>query len=233
MSDRRQVWETLARLLKRLEQDVDAAFQPASQPSSAAPTPETLATLESEVRKLGKTHFKANMLAEKQTAQMEQALSELRTQHQEQEVLLEALIAERVAAEQQKWLEALLPVLDGLDQAILHGQKYLAMRDKAAASPDLAPEQATLVSPSDRAKLASWLDGLRLLRERLLQILNAGEVTAIPSVGHAFDPYLHVAVAVANADNTPPGTIVSEERRGYRTPQGILRYAEVVVNKRK
>jgi molecular chaperone GrpE len=77
--------------------------------------------------------------------------------------------------------------------------------------------------------LAGWLDGLRLVRERLLAILEAGGVTPIPTVGQPFDPYLHVAVGTSGAGDGPPGTIVSEERRGYRCPAGVLRYAEVIV----
>jgi molecular chaperone GrpE len=86
-----------------------------------------------------------------------------------------------------------------------------------------------LVSPADRDMLAGWLDGLRLVRERLLAILEAGDVTPIPTVGHPFDPYLHVAVGTTHEGDHPPGTIVEEERRGYRTPNGVLRYADVIV----
>jgi molecular chaperone GrpE len=93
----------------------------------------------------------------------------------------------------------------------------------------LTPEQAILVSPADRAVLAGWLDGLRLVRERLLAILEAGNVMPIPTVGQLFDPYLHVAVGTTTEGEAPPGTIVEEERRGYRTLDGVLRYAEVIV----
>ncbi len=211
MSNRRKVWETLSNLLARLEQSEAGA-------------------LENEVRKLGKTQFKANMLAEKQMTGLEKALSVLDEHQAQQAELVETLVAERVATVQQAWLESLLPVLDGLDNAIASGQKYLALRDRAAVSPKLTPVQAALlVSPADRAKLASWLDGLRLVRERLLAVLETGEVTPIATVGHPFDPYLHVAVATSYAGNGAAGTIAAEERRGYRTPKGVLRYADVIV----
>jgi molecular chaperone GrpE len=54
-------------------------------------------------------------------------------------------------------------------------------------------------------------------------------VTPIPTVGHPFDPYLHVAVGATSEGEGAPGTIVEEERRGYRTPDSVLRYAEVIV----
>ena len=48
-------------------------------------------------------------------------------------------------------------------------------------------------------------------------------------MGHKFDPYQHVAVERITAGDGAPGIIAAEERRGYRTPDGVLRYAEVVV----
>ncbi len=219
MSERRQVWATLVDLLTRLERDVNTVH----------PASNGLATIEKEVRKLGKTQFKANMLAEEQATRTEAVLAEIEAQKAQQNELIERLVADQVATAQQEWLESLLPVLDGLDNAITSGKQYLAVRDRAASVPDLTPTQALLVSPADRAKLASWLDGLRLIRERLLSLLEAGGVTPIPTVGHPFDPYQHIAVATSPTGEGPPGTIVAEERRGYRTATRVLRYADVVV----
>ncbi|MGC9395865.1 MAG: nucleotide exchange factor GrpE [Anaerolineae bacterium] len=240
MSDRRRVWATLADLLTRLEGDLTTRL-PATGP--VAEPPADLDALEKEVRKLGKVQFKANMLAEEQATRTEKALAELDAQQAQQAELVEQLSEEKVRAARQEWLEALLPALDGLDNAIASGERYLAARDRATASSNLTPEQALLVSPADRAKLSSWLDGLRLVRERLLAVLENGGVTPIPTVGHTFDPYQHVAVAATSnvplesngSDGTPPasGTIVAEDRRGYRTADRVLRYADVVVYRPK
>jgi molecular chaperone GrpE (heat shock protein) len=225
MSEHRQVWETLSRLLSRVE----SSAAPAPAPAATADT----ASLEQEIRKLGKTQFKANLLIEEQTAQVKQTLIVAQTAQEQNSQLLEALTAERAAHAQKDTLEAILPALDGLEHAIASGQRYLQIRDRAAAKPNLTPEQALLVSPADRAILAGWLNGLNLVRERFLAILEAGGVTPIPSVGQLFDPYLHVAVGTST--QPPAGmepsanTIVAEERRGYRTQAGVLRFAEVVV----
>ncbi len=232
MSDRRRVWATLADLLTRLESDITTRL-PATDSGAGVDA------LEKEVRKLGKAQFKATMLAEEQATRTEKALAELDAQRAQQAELVEQLAEEKVRAARQEWLEALLPALDGLDNAIASGKRYLAARDKATALPNLTPEQAILVSPADRAKLSSWLDGLRLVRERLLAVLESGGVTPIPTVGYTFDPYQHIAVAATSSvppesnssDGTPPasGTIVAEDRRGYRTADHVLRYADVVV----
>lgn len=223
MSDRRLVWATLADLLSQVEKS-STSTTGANGKNGAQ-----LEKLEQEIRKLGKTQYKANMLTESQADRLQSALQSLQEQRSREEQALEALIETEVAEAKQVWLSALLPTLDGLDAAIANGQQYLAQRDKVAQSGRLKPEQAYLVSPADRAKLANWLDGLRMVRERLLSMLAAEGVTPIPTVGHKFDPYQHVAVEKITADDGAPGVIAAEERRGYRTPAGVLRYAEVIV----
>ncbi len=221
----RQVWATLSRMLERLEQNLEHELTKGADPSDGA----QFQNLEQELRKLGRVQFKANALTEEQIARWDKTLAELETAQTQQAELVEYLVAERMRDAKQAWLTSLLPVLDGLDNAMASGKKYLARRDQAAETPGLEPEQRTLVSSADRAKLASWLDGLRLVRERLLAVLEEGGVTPIPTVGQPFDPYLHVAVATAPEGAAQPGTIVAEERRGYQFDGHVLRYADVVV----
>ncbi len=230
MSERRQVWETIARLLQRVERSIPDAPPPDGTTASRIGE---MPNLEQEVRKMGKTQHKANLLAEEQTAQLKQALV-LAQSTQEQNVrMLENLSVEHAASAQKDTLEAILPALDGLEHAIASGQRYLKTRDLAASSPALTPQQAVLVSPADRAMLAGWLDGLNLVRERLLAILEAGGVTPIACIGLPFDPYQHIAVGTTG--QLPAGitasanTIAAEERRGYRSAAGVIRFAEVIV----
>ncbi len=224
MSERRQIWETLSTLMARLEQEVETALEQKNQSSPA------LETLEQEVHKLGKVQFKTNVLVENQSARWEEALAQIQEEHQQRQQMVETIANERVAARERELLKTILPALDGLENAIVSGEKYLQIRDKAAQSPNLSPAQeALLISPADRAKLAGWLDGLQLIQKRLLAILEAGNVKPIPTVGHPFDPYLHVAVGATDQGTGSPGTIVAEERRGYQSSDGVLRYAEVIV----
>lgn len=203
MSERRQVWETLSTLLRRLEKE-----------SSAGPD-----GLETELRRLGKAQFKANALAEDQLVRLNQLVAEQQAER----------VKEQAAAARHELLEAILPALDGVENAIADGQRYLKVRNRAATATNLSPAQAALVSPADRARLAGWLDGLRLVRDRLLAVLESGGVTPIASTGHPFDPYLHMAVGATTRGEGPEGVIVAEERRGYCSPAGVLRYAEVIV----
>jgi molecular chaperone GrpE len=227
MSERRQLWETLAAFLAQLQQETDtaqAALQAQETQLNAA-----LADLKDEVRKLGKAQFKANTLAEEQSSRWEHITAEAEAAREQQTRLTEHLAQKQTAARERELMEAFLPALDGLENAIASGKRYLAVRDRATSATHVTPAQAVLISPADRAVLDGWLDGLRLVRERMLAILELGGVTTIPTVGHIFDPYLHIAVGTTHSGGKTPGMIVSEERRGYRCSAGVLRYAEVIV----
>lgn len=224
MSHRRQVWETLSNLLTRVEEGIETTSGPGANGTA-------LKELEKELRKLGKAQFKANVLAEDQATRWEELLTSVKEEQEQRDQLVETMVSERVAAARDELLESILPALDGVEKAIASGRRYLRVRDRAASSTNPREEQATSASSDDRAMLAGWLDGLRLVRERLLTILESRDVTPIPTVGRRFDPYLHVAVGTTSEGEDPPGTIVEEERRGYRTPDGVLRYAEVIVHR--
>jgi molecular chaperone GrpE len=215
MSDRRLVWATLAELITRLENAVTPLI--GSQVERAAPpdgADNGVAALEKEVRKLGRTQFKANTLAEQQNTNIERVLEKLEADQQQQAEIIETLVAGRVAEAQSAWVQSLFPVLDGLDHAINKGQRYVVG-----------------AQGHTQAQFASWLKGVHLVRERLLALIKQEGVTPIPTVGHPFDPYLHIAVATTQEANngTAPGTIVAEERRGYRNADDVLRFADVVV----
>jgi molecular chaperone GrpE len=234
MSERRIVWQTLSELLARLDNGVSALLRASAAGDGTSSA--SAQSLEQEVRKLGKAQFKANVLAEKQAEQWDRAVAAMEaatglSASGQDASLLEEICARREAAARHELLQTIIPALDGLENAIASGQSYLERRDRAASSPALSPAQAALVSPVDRARLAGWLDGLRLVRDRLLAVLEAGGVTPIPTVGHLFDPYLHIAVATTEQGDSLPGTVVAEERAGYCSPDGVLRYAEVVVLK--
>ena len=180
MSERREMWETFARLLHQAEKS--------ARSSSLSPAANIdVSSLEQEVRKLGKTQFKANALAEEQVARLEKALDAAVSIQEQNNRLIKQIDEDRSTAALNSLLEAILPALDGVDNAIASGKRYLQTRDLAASKVGLTPAQTVLVSPADRAMLAGWLDGLRLVRQRLLAILETGGVTTIPTVGEILD----------------------------------------------
>lgn len=177
--------------------------------------------LAEQVRKLAKTQFKTNTLQEKQLAQQEEALTNLQKALERQEKQAAELVQQRqqaVETAQEELIKSLLPVLDGLDAAFESGRGQVLKQPMPAET---------------RRAVIAWLDGVRLARMRLLDVLKAHNVTPIPTVGQVFDPHRHVAVAADTSGRAPEGTILSEDRRGYTTPDKVLRFAEVVVARSK
>lgn len=177
-----------------------------------------VAELAEQVRKLAKTQFKANTLQEEQLAHQQETLTALQKAYEQQAQQSNELVQQAIAATQLELLKSLLPVLDSLDAAFDMGRKQVLK----------------LTMPGDtRQAIVAWLDGIRLARLRLLDVLKSYQVTPIPTLGQPFDPNRHVAVAADTSGRAAEGIIVAEDRRGYTTPAKVLRYAEVVVARTK
>jgi molecular chaperone GrpE len=195
VSHKRHIWETIS----------DFLTQQGSLLSDA------LAALERQVGKLGREQYKANALAEAQSERLGAALETLQATVKRQEDAQE----EAVRKARLSILEALLPVLDGLEAGLRSGGRH-AYRLRQQGSPEAAT-------------LTAWLDGQRLLRQRLVSILKTEGIQPILTVGQPFDPYRHVAVGTLTDESRPDGQIAAEEQRGYTAGDQVLRYAEVVV----
>jgi molecular chaperone GrpE len=192
-----------------------------SQTAAQSPDQNLDGDLAEQVRKLAKTQFKANTLQEKQLAQQGETLAGLQKALERQEKQLAELAQQRlqaVDAAREELIKNLLPVLDSLDAAFESGRRQVLKQPMPADT---------------RRAIIAWLDGVRLARRRLLDVLKTYDVTPIPTFGQAFDPHRHVAVATDTSDRAPDGTILSEDRRGYATPDKVLRFAEVVVARSK
>jgi len=76
---------------------------------------------------------------------------------------------------------------------------------------------------------SSVSEGLQAMRRRLLAVLEAQGVTPYNSVGEAFNPELHEAIASVKTDAYEPGVVVDDVQRGYRWGDAVLRPARVRV----
>ena len=217
------------KMLHRVDRKLDALLQtlqaqetpPAAVGGSPAdngrPDPVALEELTEQVRKLAKTQFKANTLQESQQARQQEVIANLQRSLEQQEQRLAELSQQQQQALEQARLgviKELLPVIDSLDTAFETGRRQVL--------------KLPLPEPSRRA-IIGWLDGIRLGRLRMLDMLQEYHVTPIPTIGHPFDPNRHVAVATDASGRAADGLIVGEDRRGYATPDKVLRFAEVVV----
>ena len=100
-------------------------------------------------------------------------------------------------------LLAVLDVMDDFDRALLH----------VGTAPDAVA------------------DGLKLIRQRLRDVLHSNGVTPFDSEGQTFDPTIHEAMTMIDSDGAESGTVYAEARRGYFMNGRLLRPALVVVLK--
>ena len=79
--------------------------------------------------------------------------------------------------------------------------------------------------------LEGWLGGQRLLRDRLLRLLEEEQISVMQPMGETFDPYRHIAVKTISRPDRPGNTVIAVERDGYLHGDKVMRFAEVVVNR--
>lgn len=196
---------------------------------------QSLAGLEKQVNRAGKEQLKTGTLLEVQQAQIGQALEKLQEAealYQSELLALQEQHQAQLSATRQETLQALFPVLDSLDEALRSGQQLLAQipppqTRKGWFTPPLAPAETPL-----RQGMYSWLEGLALVRQRLLNVLMTAGIQPMNVLGQPFDPHYHVALEVVAASPAyPPGTVVAEIRRGYMLGEKVIRYAEVAVSR--
>lgn len=202
---------------------------------------EAVEKLDRQVARAGKEQFKANSLAEAQQQHLKTILDQLRAGEaaREREVTQLREQLDRVeAGARLEVIQRLLPVLDGLDEAIAAGEALLTEEEQAAtlsfgqrmraAWRVLKGASPGVVLPDEH--WAAWLHGVEFVRARLLEVLAAEGVQPIETEGQPFDPKRHHAVEVVTADDPlAVGLITQETRRGYVCGENVLRYAEVVV----
>jgi molecular chaperone GrpE len=97
----------------------------------------------------------------------------------------------------------LLPVLDNLERALENGRQF-------EAPPGL-------------------MEGLELVRQEFLKVLQKFGVAPVESLGQPFDPAYHHAVMEEEAPELADQTVTKELQRGYLFRTRLLRPAMVVV----
>ena len=86
-------------------------------------------------------------------------------------------------------------------------------------------ERAFAAIPPRLAK-ASWVDGIRLIWNKLQTILEVQGLSEIKAVGEPFDPHLHEAV---RQDRGREGVVIEEVQKGYKFRDKIIRPSKVIV----
>jgi molecular chaperone GrpE len=208
-----------------------------------AALPAAIEKLDRQVARAGKEQFKANTLLDTQQQNWKAILEQLRDGEaaRDREVtLLRDQLEHAHEAARLDLIEQVLPVLDGLDEAIDAGEALLADEPPSRSLGQrwrcawrvLRGKPVELTDAVRSTEWAAWLHGIEFVRERLLTVLAVEGVQPIEATNATFDPHWHrVIETVAATDDQPAGSIVQETRRGYAANERVLRYAEVVVAK--
>ena len=168
---------------------------------------EKVESLRLEINKSGKSQLRANTVAEADRDILKKQIQELLATLQRQKSELEGKLDVGI-------IKDLLPIADGLEEGIRAGQKL------------------PLVNSSvEIGHINSWLEGMRIVHNRLLEFLNKWNVRQMKVVGETFDPHSHIAVGVEHTSSVPENTIVEEQQKGYLLGNEVIRYAEVIVAK--
>lgn len=75
-----------------------------------------------------------------------------------------------------------------------------------------------------------FIDGVFLVNQQLIDVLEEMGVQPILSIGEPFDPHLHDAVATEENSEFEHNTVIAEILRGYRIGEKVIRPAMVKVS---
>lgn len=151
--------------------------------------------------------------AEQEVNRLRELLQRHHADHTNYKRRMEETEAHRASRAAAHLVFRLLPVLDDLDRAM-------------GPAPDGGIERVG--SAQDRV----WKEGMELIRQKLMSILEKEGVRRIEAMGEAFNPVLHEAVAPHPTDTVPEDTIVGVQQHGYTLNGSLLRPARVTVARR-
>lgn len=101
-------------------------------------------------------------------------------------------------------------------------KKYLAVHDDF--------ERAMKNLPAESVQ-AAWMEGLKLIDQKLKNLLEGEGITPIPVENVAFDPVLHEAISHEENPDFESGQIIEVVQKGYTIGERVIRPALVRVAK--
>lgn len=115
----------------------------------------------------------------------------------------ERVLTDRVQNQRKALLHKMLSVMDNVERALVY--------------------QDTL----DRQQLQQTL---RMMQWQMNEVMRSEGLNPVPTVGEAFNPYVHEAIEAVEDSDKPEGTIVEEVLKGYTLGDETLRPARVKVS---
>ena len=77
----------------------------------------------------------------------------------------------------------------------------------------------------------SYIDGVKLIYEKMNKILIDKGIQSFNSIGEMFNPEIHEAISSQEDKKKKDGTILNEFLKGYKYKEKVIRHAKVIVAK--
>jgi molecular chaperone GrpE len=116
-------------------------------------------------------------------------------------------------------------------------QEYESIRKYAAENiikgllPIMDNFERAIESANESKDFSSFLEGVKLILNQMMNLLEREGVTKISSVGESFDPNIHEAVMHVNSDDYPENIVTQEFQKGYILNDRVIRPSMVAVSK--
>ncbi|MBM4326276.1 MAG: nucleotide exchange factor GrpE [Deltaproteobacteria bacterium] len=141
-------------------------------------------------------------------------------------------LAKEAFDKQDRWMRAVAELDNFRKRSAQEREKLLKYRNEELLL-DLLPvldnfERAMEHSEHSGA-LESFVEGVRMIAQMLTDALTKHGVKKIESLGSAFDPTAHEAIAAVPAVGQEPNTVIDVVEDGYMYQDRLLRPARVVV----
>jgi len=191
---------------------------------------------------MGKTEGKGKRVSYKvKYLEVQAKLGEVRKElsismHRLKDVEKELELTDREAREYLDYLGRLKREFKSYKQRILREKETL----KGSATEELIKEflpilddfELAIDSAKKSKNFSRFAEGVKMIFNRMREVLKKQGVKPIKAKGEEFNPHLHEAMGMIDSQKYPDNLIVDEMRRGYILNDKVLRPAVVKVNKR-
>jgi len=155
---------------------------------------------------------------------------------QEEQVPVRKKDAVRAEAPHEDWKERYIRLRADFDNYKRNAEaqrEKLSGMGKARVLEDIFPlvehMERAIRAARDAGDRTGILQGIEMVYQELLRVLEKNGVERIATVGEPFDPEIHEAVAVSAHPDCPADTVVEEVRAGFVRGGKLLRPASVIV----
>lgn len=90
--------------------------------------------------------------------------------------------------------------------------------------------ERSLAHLKDTKDVESIKDGIKLVYDKLMKMLEDQGVKPIEAVGKPFDVHYHEAIMQRKAENVEPHTVIEEFEKGYLYKDRVIRHTKVAVS---